>query len=81
MTETLGYAAMTVGIIAAILVSADFGRRVTGYGFVVFFFSSLAWIAYGVLGSDPPLIVQNLVLAVINLVGVYRWLILKAGGR
>lgn len=78
VNDTLGYLAMGSGIIAAIMVSANAGRRVTGYGFAVFLLSSLAWIAYAFLGRDQPLIIQNGVLAVINLLGVYRWLILKA---
>lgn len=80
VNDILGYAAMGSGIIAAIMVSANVGRRVTGYGFAVFFLSSLVWIAYAFLGDDPPLIIQNGVLAAINLLGVYRWLILKAPG-
>lgn len=80
MNETLGYVAMSSGIVAAIMVSANVGRRVTGYGFAVFLVSSLIWIAYAFLGDDQPLIIQNGVLAVINLLGVYRWLILKAPG-
>ena len=77
MTDALGYVAMFSGIVAAVMVSANFGRRVTGYGFAVFLFSSFAWIAYAVIGKDQPLIIQNAVLAVINVLGIYRWLFLK----
>jgi type IV secretory pathway TrbD component len=80
VTDILGYVAMSSGIVAAIMVSVNVGRRVTGYGFAVFLLSSLIWIAYAFLGDDQPLIIQNGVLAVINVLGVYRWLILKAPG-
>jgi type IV secretory pathway TrbD component len=80
VTDILGYVAMSSGIVAAVMVSANIGRRVTGYGFAVFLVSSLIWIAYAFLGDDQPLIIQNGVLAVINVLGVYRWLILKAPG-
>ncbi|WP_291203074.1 hypothetical protein [Hyphomonas sp.] len=81
MKDILGYVAMSCGIIAAIMVSANVSRRVTGYGFAVLLLSSLIWIAFAFSGYDQPLIIQNSVLAVINLLGVYRWLILKAPGR
>lgn len=68
---------MASGIVAAIMVSANFSRRTTGYGFAVFLVSSLVWIAYGVLGADPPLVIQNGILVLINMLGVYRWLVLK----
>lgn len=68
---------MFSGIIAAVMVSANIGRRITGYGFAVFLVSSFAWIAYGFVGDDQPLIIQNAVLALINMLGIYRWLILK----
>ncbi len=69
---------MFSGVVAAIMVSANFGRRMTGYGFAVFLLSSFAWIFYGHVGADKPLVIQNAVLALINVLGIYRWLILKA---
>jgi hypothetical protein len=65
------------GIIAAFMVSLDFGRRVTGWGFALFVASSIAWITGAALGDDEPLLSQNLVLFGINLLGVYRYLIRK----
>lgn len=78
MNDILGYAAMLTGIAAAIMVSANIGRRVTGYGFAVFLLSSMAWIGYGLVGDDMPLVIQNGVLGLINILGIYRWLILKS---
>ncbi|MBK8199859.1 MAG: hypothetical protein IPK75_16035 [Acidobacteria bacterium] len=80
MKDFAGYLAMVSGIIAAVMVSANFGRKVTGYGFAVFAASSLIWVAFGVMKGELPLIVQNGVLFVINLLGIYRWLIMKARG-
>ena len=65
-------------MIAAALVSLDLGRRVTGWAFVLFVTSSIALIAWGFLGKDNEGIGwQNIVLLVINAVGVYRYLIRK----
>lgn len=67
------------GVIAAIAVAGNFGRLVTGIGFVIFTLSSVAWILAGYFEDMSSLITQNIVLTVINLVGIYRYLI--ANGR
>jgi hypothetical protein len=43
-------------------------------GFVIFVIASLLWIASGHLGETPSLIIQNVVLLLINIVGIWRWL-------
>lgn len=77
MLETLEWIAMGTGICAAIMISADLGRKITGTAFVIFAISSTAWVTIGVAENEPPLLYQNLVLTVINCIGIYRWLILK----
>jgi Gpi18-like mannosyltransferase len=65
--------------IAALMVSMDLGRRMTGFAFVLFVFSSIAFIAYGLLDPQPEgaIATLNFVLLLINLNGVYRYLIRK----
>jgi hypothetical protein len=64
------------GAIAALIVSLDIGRRWTGIGFVIFVTSSIALIAWGFLSSEAKGIgTQNIILLVINLIGVYRYLV------
>ena len=77
MSDFLSWFAMTSGIIAAIMISIDAGRKITGWGFAVFTASSLSWVAVGVLDGELPLGLQNVVLTGINLLGIYRWLIRK----
>lgn len=77
LTTTLKWAASGSGMIAAAMVSLDLGRKVTGYGLVLFILSSLAWIAGALLTRDAALGTQNAVLFGINLLGVYRYLIRK----
>ena len=74
-TDVLKWAASISGMIAAFMVSLDFGRRVTGWGFVLFVGSSLCWIGGSALTGDWALGTQNVTLLAINLFGVYRYLI------
>ncbi|MBP8231942.1 hypothetical protein [Rhizorhabdus sp.] len=78
LTMALQYYGAAAGAIAALIVSLDLGRRWTGFGFVIFVTSSLALIAWGFLKPDAEGIgMQNIILFVINLIGVYRYLIRK----
>lgn len=77
LTDVLKWAASISGIVAAFMVSLDFGRRVTGWGFVLFVGSSLCWISGATLTGDWALGTQNVTLFGINLLGVYRYLIRK----
>jgi hypothetical protein len=77
MEPWLAWLAPATCIIAALMVAANAGTRITGYGFIVFSASSAAWVAYGVLRDETSLIVQNAVLLAINLVGIWRWLGLR----
>ncbi len=74
-TDVLRWAASISGMIAAFMVSMDSGRRVTGWGFVLFVGSSVMWISGAALTGDWALGTQNVVLFAINLFGVYRYLI------
>jgi hypothetical protein len=77
LIDILKWAASISGVAAALIVSLDLGRRITGWGFVLFVASSLCWIAGSFLSDDEPLLSQNLALFAINLLGVYRYLIRK----
>ena len=78
LVELLEWYGAVAGAIAALIVSLDLGRRATGWAFVIFVTSSLALIAWGLLGEESGGIgTQNIVLFVINLIGVYRYLIRK----
>lgn len=78
LITALQYYGAAAGAIAALLVSLDLGRRWTGFAFVIFVTSSIALIAWGFLNPDAEGIGwQNIVLLIINLIGVYRYLIRK----
>src|SRR3712207_265155 len=65
--------------VAALTVALDLGRRPTGWAFVLFTTSSIAFILYGYLDPRPEEAIAslNVVLLFINLFGVYRYLIRK----
>jgi hypothetical protein len=74
LTEVIKWTASISGMIAAFMVSLDFGRRVTGWGLVLFSGSAMVWIAGAALTGDWALGTQNVVLLGIDLFGVYRYL-------
>lgn len=64
------------GAVAALIVSLNLGAQKTGYGFIIFVSSSLSLIAWAFMGEQGLAIgIQNIVLLVINCIGVYRYLI------
>ena len=65
------------GIVAAFMLAGDFGRRVTGFGFVLFCTMNLAWIGFALIDETGGLATQNIVLFFINGFGIYRYLIRK----
>lgn len=78
----LQYYGAVAATVAALLVSLDLGRRWTGYAMVIFVTSSLALIGWGFLQPESEGIgMQNVVLLVINAVGVWRYLIVPDRSR
>ena len=78
MLDILQWYGAVAGVIAALLVASNISRRVSGWAFVLFVTSSIALIAWGFLGEDAAGIGwQNICLLIINLWGVYRYLIRK----
>ena len=74
LATILEWAATGTGVAAAIIVSLNLGARKTGWGFVIFTVSSVCWIAAAVMQAEMALTVQNAVLFVINLIGIWRYL-------
>lgn len=75
--ELLEWYATISGIIAALMLAGDFGRRVTGWGFVLFCTMNVAWIWFAQIDDTGGLMTQNIVLFFINVLGIYRYLIRK----
>ncbi|WP_375194986.1 hypothetical protein [Sphingobium sp.] len=76
--DGLQYYGAAAATLAALIVSLNLGRRITGWAFVLFVTSSIALILWGFLSEDSEGIgFQNVALLGINLVGVWRYLISK----
>lgn len=77
--ETLfNWVAPIATTIAAVMVAANAGSRITGYGFIVFCVGSVAWMGVGWMNGQANLLVQNGILLAINALGIWRWLGLRA---
>src|SRR6185369_4707977 len=74
MAESISWIATIATIIAASMTASNLGSRVTGYGFAVFTFGALCWIAVGALTHQPALLWTNIVLLVLDIFGIWRWL-------
>ena len=73
--EILEWYATISGVIAAIMLAGDFGRRITGFGFVLFCTMNIAWIAFARMDDTGGLMWQNIILFGVNLIGVWQYLL------
>lgn len=78
LLQALQYYGAGAATVAALVVSLNLGRRITGWAFVLFVTSSIALIGWGFMAQDSEGIGwQNVALLLINMVGVWRYLISK----
>lgn len=75
--DIVRWLATGTGIVAAILVSLNAGSKVTGIGFIIFLVCSVSWTTVGLVADETGLAIQNAVLTIINIIGIYRYLIAK----
>ena len=73
--DILEWYAMASGVLAALMLAGDFGRRVTGFGFILFCTMNVAWIAFAQIDETGGLLWQNVVLFFVNLLGVWQYLL------
>lgn len=78
METAANWVAPIATTIAAVMVAANLGSRFTGWGFIVFTIGSLGWIVISLVTDQPSLMWQNVFLCVVNLIGIWRWLGLRA---
>lgn len=75
MNGPLEWIAAIGTMLAAGLIALDLGRRATGWGFVLFCLVSVTWIVSGLTSKAMPIAAMNAVLLLINLWGVWSYLI------
>lgn len=77
MNALIQWTATALTIAAASMIAAHINQKTTGVAFIVFTVSSLLWVVFASMENDYGLLVTNVALTVINLTGVYRYLIRK----
>ncbi|WP_424631752.1 hypothetical protein [Bradyrhizobium sp. SYSU BS000235] len=60
-------------VFAAALVAANWNARVMVSGFSIFIVASVAWMVDGWLEEKASLVIQNVILLLINILGIWRW--------
>ena len=75
--EILRWVASVITMGAGLVLAARVRPRLIGWAFVVLTLGSLIWIGIGLLSGEYALMAQNIVLTLINIFGIYRWLIWK----
>ena len=78
METAANWVAPIATTLAAIMVAANLGTRITGWGFVVFSIGSIGWIVIGAVTGQANLLWQNVFLLGVNVVGIWRWLGIRA---
>ncbi|HEX8535792.1 MAG TPA: hypothetical protein VF662_16655 [Allosphingosinicella sp.] len=75
-SELIEWYATVSGVIAALMLASDLGRKVTGFGFVLFCTMNVAWIVHARTQPEGGgLMWQNGILFAVNLLGVYQYLL------
>lgn len=62
------------GLTGALLISSNIGF--VGWGYVVFFISSTSFLYFAWKLERWPLFMMNFIFSIINLWGIWRWLLL-----
>lgn len=75
MNGPLEWIAAVGTMLAAGLIAADLGRRVTGWGFVLFCAVAITWIVSGLTSDAMPIAAMNVILLAINAWGVWQYLL------
>jgi hypothetical protein len=75
MNTPLEWIAAALTIVAAGLVAANVGRVITGWAFILYTIAAGAWIASALMHKTVPLAIQNGILLVIDLVGIWQYLL------
>ena len=75
MNGPLEWIAAIGTMLAAALIAADLGRKVTGWGFVLFCAVSVTWIVSGLTSNAVPIAAMNAILLLINAWGVWQYLL------
>ena len=75
--EVLRWIASVSTMGAGLVLAARVRPRFMGWAFVVLTLGSTIWVGIGYITEEYALLTQNAVITLINIFGIYRWLIWK----
>jgi hypothetical protein len=75
--EVLRWIASVSTMGAGLVLAARVRPRFMGWAFVVLTLGSIIWVGIGYITEEYALLTQNAVITLINIFGIYRWLIWK----
>jgi drug/metabolite transporter (DMT)-like permease len=70
---TLKWLGTAAGVAGALVIALNLPW--SGWGFALFLVSSLSWGAAAVMMREPSLAILQVVFTVINVLGIWRWLL------
>lgn len=73
MIEILEWAGCLTGLCGAALLALN--NRYSGWGFVLFLVSNIAWIVFGLSTHATGMVVMQIGFTATSLIGVWKWLI------
>jgi len=73
MLKTIKWIGTTAGVAGAVLLALNIA--ISGWGFVLFLISSISWTAAAVAMREASLGLLQGAFVIINLLGIYSWLI------
>ncbi len=74
VSQIIEWAGSLTGVSAAVLLALNIS--VSGWAYVFYLFSSILLLIWGLREKAHGVAFQNLVFIAINILGIYRWLIL-----
>ncbi|PIQ12148.1 MAG: hypothetical protein COW70_10945 [Hydrogenophilales bacterium CG18_big_fil_WC_8_21_14_2_50_58_12] len=73
MTEVIEWFGCITGVLGAAMLAAN--NRWSGYGFVLFLISNVAWIGFGIMSHAYGLVSMQGVFTITSVIGIWQWII------
>ncbi len=78
MMEILEWAGCATGLCGAAMLALN--NRYSGWGFVLFLVSNVAWIFFGLLSHAAGMGVMQVGFTATSLMGIWKWLVVAREG-
>jgi hypothetical protein len=78
MMELLEWAGCATGLCGAAILALN--NRYSGWGFVLFLVSNVAWIAFGLMSHATGIVVMQIGFTATSLMGIWKWLVVSREG-